>query len=77
MGEERRVERTMDKLIKLWPIAAVIVAGATGYIKMQIALSALQNCPAEIKVLETRVTILETQSALMERYRARREDRSR
>lgn len=73
MHDERRIEHTVDKLVKLWPIAAVIVAGAAGYVKLQIDVANVQKCPAEIKVLENRVTILEAQSAVMERYRARRD----
>lgn len=73
MSEERRTERMIDKALKLWPIAAVLVASLAGWIKMQIDVSAVQKCPEEIKSLEKRIIILETQAEISKRYRARRE----
>lgn len=70
MHEERRVEKTVDKLLKLWPIAAVLVASMSAYIKLQIDVSNVQKCPEQIASLKERVTVLETQLAFFQnRYR--------
>lgn len=71
MSEDRRIERTIDKLTRLWPIAAVLVAAASGYIKLQIDVSNVQKCPEQLKALENRVTIMETQLAFFRDHHKR------
>ncbi len=72
MSEERRIEKFTDKLVKLWPIAAVLVAGLTGYIRLEIAVSNVSKLPEVVATLKDRVTVLETQLAFIkERYRDR------
>ena len=68
--EDRRTDKMMDKLLRLWPVAAVLVAAVTGYIKLQIDVSNVQKCPEQIAALKERVTIIETQLAFFQnRYR--------
>lgn len=69
MNEERRNDRMIDKMLRLWPIAAVIVAGAAGYVKMQIDVSNVAKCPEQITLLKERVLVLETQFAIMKERR--------
>jgi len=74
MHEERRRDHMVDKLLRLWPIAAVIVAGATGYIRMQIQVARIEKVPEQVEILNNRLTVLETQMAFFQtRYRARHE----